>query len=77
MSSDSALGLVHKLLVKVGGCVPLPMVALPMHPEFSSPFFAVCTFLGWIGSKLGLGVPVAVLATPASDRSANLSHCTG
>ena len=69
--------LVLKLLVKVGGCVPVFVGALPVHPELSGPFFAICTFLGRVGSELGLGVRVAVLASHARDRSVNRSHCVG
>jgi len=70
-------GLVLKLLVKVVCCVPVFVGALPMHPELSSPFFAICTFHGWVGSELGLGVHVAVLASHTRDRSVNCPHCVG
>ena len=73
----SVFGLVLKLLVKVVYCVPVFVGALPVHPELSGPFFAICTFLGWVGSELGLGVRVAVLASHARDRSVNRSHCVG
>lgn len=69
--STIVFGMVLKLLVEVGCCVPLSMAALPTYPEFSGPVFVICAFPGRVGSDLALGVRVAELGIPTYDTNVN------